>query len=48
MKIKIKNIELGDSLPIVLIGGPCVIENESMAFEVAEKATAICRDLGIG
>jgi len=48
MKIKIKNIELGDSLPIVLIGGPCVIENESMAFEVAEKATAISRDLGIG
>lgn len=48
MKIKVKNIELGDTLPIVLIGGPCVIENDEIPYQVAEKAYNLCKDYGIG
>lgn len=30
-----------------LIAGPCVVESESLVFEVAEKVAAICNKLGI-
>jgi 2-dehydro-3-deoxyphosphooctonate aldolase (KDO 8-P synthase) len=30
-----------------LIAGPCVVESEELLFEVAEKVTAICKNLGI-
>jgi 2-dehydro-3-deoxyphosphooctonate aldolase (KDO 8-P synthase) len=30
-----------------LIAGPCVIESEEIVFEVAEKVSTICRNLGI-
>ena len=30
-----------------LIAGPCVVESESLVFEVAEKVSAICKNLGI-
>ncbi len=33
--------------PLLLIAGPCVIENETTPFIVAEKVSAICRQLGI-
>lgn len=31
----------------LLIAGPCVVESEELLFEVAEKVTAICKNLGI-
>lgn len=30
-----------------LIAGPCVVENEAIVFEIAEKVNAICKNLGI-
>jgi 2-dehydro-3-deoxyphosphooctonate aldolase (KDO 8-P synthase) len=33
--------------PLLLIAGPCVIENETTPFIVAEKVSGICRQLGI-
>ena len=30
-----------------LIAGPCVVESEELAMEVAEKVSGICKDLGI-
>lgn len=30
-----------------LIAGPCVVEDESMVFEIAEKVSGICKKLGI-
>ncbi len=48
----IREIKIGDFFSIDqehfnLIGGPCSIENEDMAMEVAEKVKEICRGLGI-
>jgi 2-dehydro-3-deoxyphosphooctonate aldolase (KDO 8-P synthase) len=33
--------------PLLLISGPCVIENETTPFVVAEKVSGICKKLGI-
>lgn len=33
--------------PLILIAGPCVIENDTTPFLVAEKVSAICKRLGI-
>jgi 2-dehydro-3-deoxyphosphooctonate aldolase (KDO 8-P synthase) len=30
-----------------LIAGPCVVENEAVVMEIAEKVSAICRNMGI-
>lgn len=48
----IKTVKIGDFFEIDgskfnLIGGPCSIENEEMAFEVAETINGICKKLGI-
>lgn len=48
----IKTVKIGDFFEIDgssfnLIGGPCSIENEEMAFEVAETVNSICKKLGI-
>ncbi len=41
-------LRIGNDLPFVLIGGPCQIESEAHAFEVAGELAAICRDAGVG
>lgn len=45
--IKINDIRLGDDNPIVLIAGPCVIENREMIFSTAEKINEVARKLEI-
>jgi 2-dehydro-3-deoxyphosphooctonate aldolase (KDO 8-P synthase) len=35
------------SKPLILISGPCAIENHEVCFEVAEKVSALCSQLGI-
>lgn len=35
--VSIKNMKIGGRLPLVLIAGPCVIENEKSTFEIAEE-----------
>lgn len=45
--VKIKNIEIGDNKPFVLIAGPCVVENEKMILSTAEEIKKITSELNI-
>ncbi len=38
---------MGDSHPLVLISGPCVIESEELCLEIAAGVKAMCSRLGI-
>jgi 2-dehydro-3-deoxyphosphooctonate aldolase (KDO 8-P synthase) len=40
-------IKIGGGNPLVLIGGPCVIENEAHLLELGKRIQAACDDLGI-
>ena len=44
---KIKNIGFGPRYPLVLISGPCVIENKNKTIEIAEKLIQITKKLDI-
>ena len=41
--VPIRDITVGSARPFTLIAGPCQIESESHAFEVAEALTTMCR-----
>jgi 2-dehydro-3-deoxyphosphooctonate aldolase (KDO 8-P synthase) len=45
--VRIGAVEVGNDRPFVLIAGPCQIESESHALEVAEELVALCAILGI-
>jgi 2-dehydro-3-deoxyphosphooctonate aldolase (KDO 8-P synthase) len=45
--VQIGPVAVGGDLPFVLIGGPCQIESEAHALEVAEALVGICARLGI-
>ena len=45
--VKIGNVILGSSRPIVLIAGPCVIESESLCLDTAKRLKDITGKLGI-
>ena len=45
--IQIRNIEMGDTRPFVLIAGPCVIESEDSTLDAAARLKKIAADLGI-
>jgi 2-dehydro-3-deoxyphosphooctonate aldolase (KDO 8-P synthase) len=45
--IKIDNIVIGLNHPLVLISGPCVIENEDMTYEIASYLKKIAQDLDL-
>ena len=47
MIVEIKNVRMGDNLPIVLIAGPCVVENEKITLTTAEQIKKITSKLGI-
>ena len=47
MSVKLKEIEIGNNKPFVLIAGPCVVENEKMILETAEAIKKITSDLQI-
>ncbi len=42
-----QNIVIGEDLPLVFIGGPCAIESESHAIEMADQINNICNKLDI-
>ena len=42
-----EKIRIGGKNPLVLIGGPCVLENRDHAFSMARKISAICQDLKV-
>jgi len=45
-EIKIKNVRIGGKNSIVLIAGPCVIENEKHAKDHAKAIKDICKKQG--
>ncbi len=45
--IKINDVRIGNGNPIVVIAGPCVVENREMVFFTAERIKTICQDLRI-
>jgi 2-dehydro-3-deoxyphosphooctonate aldolase (KDO 8-P synthase) len=46
--VRVRDLEIGNELPFVLIAGPCQIESEAHAFEMAEALTTIARHAGVG
>lgn len=42
-----ENIHVGPGQPLLLLAGPCVLESEAMACEVAAETKAICARLAI-
>ena len=47
MEVKIGNIKVGRGNPVVLISGPCAIENDDHPLFMAEKISEICSKLKI-
>ena len=45
--VKVGNVVIGEGRPLALIAGPCVLEEESTAFEVARHLAALREELGI-
>ena len=45
--VKIKNFEINNSNPFILIAGPCAIESKDHAFDMAAKIKEICLQLKI-
>ena len=40
-------VALGDGCPLALIGGPCVLETDDLALEIAEECSRVCQRLGL-
>lgn len=45
--VKIKDVEIGNSKPFVLIAGPCVVENEEIVLFTAQRIKEITKKLKI-
>ncbi len=43
-----KNLTLGNALPLVLIAGPCALENRDHVLKVADSLVTISNRLNIG
>ena len=46
-QVKINNFAISNSLPLVLIAGPCQLENREHAIYIAENLKKICDKLKI-
>ena len=46
--VRIGDLRIGNDLPLTLISGPCQIESEEHAGEMAATLTGLCRERGIG
>jgi 2-dehydro-3-deoxyphosphooctonate aldolase (KDO 8-P synthase) len=46
-EVRIGNVSIGGSQPLALIAGPCMLESENLAYEVAREVKSICEELGI-
>lgn len=46
-KVKIGQISIGDNSPLVLIAGPCVIEDKEVCFRIADRLVQITQKLNI-
>ncbi len=45
--VKVNKIKIGDNSPLVLIAGPCVVENKEITINTAEKIIEITNKLNI-
>jgi len=45
--VEVKNIKIGNTNPLCLIAGPCVIESEDIVLRIAQKVKKIADDLKI-
>lgn len=45
--LQLGNISIGNTKPLVLVGGMNVLESEGLALEVAQEFSQVCKDLGI-
>jgi 2-dehydro-3-deoxyphosphooctonate aldolase (KDO 8-P synthase) len=46
-EIVVGGVKIGGGKPLVLVAGPCVIENESATLRCAERLMTICNGIGI-
>jgi 2-dehydro-3-deoxyphosphooctonate aldolase (KDO 8-P synthase) len=46
-EITVGNVKIGGNKPLVLVAGPCVIENETATMRCAERLMTICNGVGI-
>ena len=46
-EVRVGEIRIGSGNPLVLIAGPCVLEGEAIAMEIATQLKALCRSLKI-
>lgn len=46
-EISLGNVKIGGDRPLVLIAGPCVIENEAATLRCAERLMTLCNGLAI-
>ena len=46
-KVILGPIQFGDSKKLILIGGPCVIEDEKSALRLAEKISRVTQKLKV-
>ncbi|RMH71523.1 MAG: 3-deoxy-8-phosphooctulonate synthase [Gemmatimonadetes bacterium] len=44
--VVIDDVKIGTNLPLTIIAGPCVVENETIVFQVAEKMVQLTEKLG--
>lgn len=47
-QVTVGSVTFGGSLPLVLISGPCAIENEALTLRIAERLKRIAGQLGCG
>jgi len=45
--VEVKNIKIGGGNPLVVIAGPCVVENYEITYETAKRAKEITTELGM-
>ena len=46
-EVRVGEIRIGSGNPLVLIAGPCVLEGEAIALEIAKQLKELCRSLKI-
>ncbi len=46
-EVRVGEIRIGSGNPLVLIAGPCVLEGEAIAMEIARQLKELCRSLKI-
>ena len=46
-RVRVGEFQIGEGLPLALVAGPCVIENEAMCIDVAREIKGVAGRLGV-